>query len=57
MTNALVRVELPPGAYTIMANSYGAGETGAYELSFAAGGSGGSGSNTDIPPSASASGA
>lgn len=46
MSNALLRVELPPGAYTIMASSYGAGETGAYELSFGVGGAGSSGSGT-----------
>ncbi len=45
MSNALVRVELPAGAYTIVANSFGPGETGAYELSFADGGAGDSGSN------------
>ena len=56
MTNALVRVELPPGAYTIMANSYGAGETGAYELSFAAGGSGSSGAGNTLRTGSSASG-
>ena len=44
MSNALVRVELPPGAYTIMANSFGAGETGAYELRFSDANSGSSGS-------------
>ena len=43
MPNALISAELGPGAYTIMANSFGAGETGAYELNFAVSGSGGSG--------------
>lgn len=58
MSNALVRVELPPGAYTIMANSYGAGETGAYELSFAVRGAGstGSGASTVLRAGSTASG-
>lgn len=48
MSNALMRVELSPGAYTIMANSFNAGETGAYELSLAAGGAGDSGSGSTV---------
>ena len=48
MSNALIRVELPAGAYTIMANSYAADETGAYELSLAAAGSGSSGSASTV---------
>lgn len=58
MSNALLRVELPPGAYTIMANSYGTGETGAYELSFGVGGAGssGSGASTVLRAGSTASG-
>lgn len=37
--HALLRVELPAGTYAIIANSWAAGETGAYELTFAAAGS------------------
>jgi hypothetical protein len=44
MPNALLYAELSAGPYTIMANSFGAGETGAYDLSMTAVGSGGSGS-------------
>ena len=37
--NALLRGELPAGTYTIVANSFNAGESGGYELAFAAAGS------------------
>jgi hypothetical protein len=40
MPNARLAGEIPAGAYTIMANSFGAEETGAYELTFMLGGSG-----------------
>ncbi|MCK5650347.1 MAG: caspase family protein [Gemmatimonadetes bacterium] len=48
MPNALLRASLSAGPYTIMANSFEGGETGAYELSFviAGGGSGGPGPTT-----------
>ena len=63
MPNAMLRAELSAGPYTIMATSFGAGETGAYELSLAAAGSGGSasggssaGGSTSLHVGSSASG-
>jgi len=48
MPDALLMASLSAGRYTIMANSFEGGETGAYELSFAiaGGGSGGPGGTT-----------
>ena len=47
-TNSSLEGSLSAGTYTAMANSYGAGQTGAYSLSLQVGGSGGSGGGASV---------